>query len=170
MYYTKQVWYYWISTIYGTFVAKGELESKYLSTPMFHSEILSPWSFLTLWNGLPGIWRQLCVKMWFWQFSTHKIYVTVCGKLSELHFDAWFFSNPGDKVWKVRKTLSHSFPYFSNLLPRIGEKRSIKVWFWEISTHCDIYFVCGKLSEPHFDAFQNFNELSLKKKIFQIIH
>ena len=38
--------------------------------------------------------------------------------------------------------LSHSFPCFSNLLPGIGE----------FSTHGDIYFVCGKLSELHFDA------------------
>ena len=48
--------------------------------------------------------------------------------------------------------LSHSFPSFSNLLPAIGEQRIIKVWFWEFSTHGDIYFVCGKLSEQHFDA------------------
>ena len=122
---------------------------------MFHSEILSPWSFLTFWNGLPGIGRQLCIKMWFWHFSTHKIYVTVHGKFSEPHFVALFFSNPGEKVWKARKTLSHmgqSFPYFSNLLPGIGEKQSNKVWFWEFSTHRDIYFVCGKMPEPHFNA------------------
>ena len=116
---------------------------------MFHSEILSPWSFFTFWNGLPGIGRQKCVKMWFWQFSTHKIYVSVRGKLSEPHFDALFFSNPREKVWKAKKTMSHSFPCFSNLLPGIGEKQSIKVWFWEFSMHCDIYFVFGKLSEPH---------------------
>ena len=35
---------------------------------MFHSEILSPWSFLMFWYGLPGIGRQLCIKMWFWHF------------------------------------------------------------------------------------------------------
>ena len=48
--------------------------------------------------------------------------------------------------------LSHSFPCFSNILPRIGEQQNIKVWFWEFSTHDDIYFVCGKLSKLHFDA------------------
>ena len=89
---------------------------------MFHSEILSPWSFLRFLNGLSGIGRQLCVKTWFWQFSTRKINVTVCGKFSELNFDAFFFSNPREKVLKARKTLSHSFPCFSNLLPGIGEK------------------------------------------------
>ena len=117
----------------------------------FHSEILSPWSFLTFWNGLPGIGRQLCIKMWFWHFFTDKIYVTVREKFSEPHFVALFFSNPGEKVWKARKTLSHSFPCFSNLIPGIGEKRSNKVWFWEFSTHRDIYFVCGKMAELHFD-------------------
>ena len=114
------------------------------SLPMFHSEILSQWSFLTFWNGLPGIGRQLCIKMWFWHFSTHNIYVMVRGKFSETNFVASFFSNPGEKVWKARKTLSHSFPCFSNLLPGIGEKRSNKWWFWEFSMHRDIYFVCGK--------------------------
>ena len=62
---------------------------------------------MTFLNGLPGIGRQLCIKMWFWHFSTHKIYVTVRGKFSEPHFVALFFSNPGEKVWKARKTLSH---------------------------------------------------------------
>ena len=57
---------------------------------MFHSEIPSPWSFLTFWNGFHGIRRKLCVKMWFWQFSTHKKYVTVRGKLAEQHFDDFF--------------------------------------------------------------------------------
>ena len=49
--------------------------------------------------------------------------------------------------------MGQSFPCFSNLLPGIGEKRSNKVWFWEFSTHRDIYFVCGKMPEPHFDAW-----------------
>ena len=53
---------------------------------------------MTFLNGLPGIGRQLCIKMWFWHFSTHKIYVTVRGKFSEAHFGAFFFSNPGEKV------------------------------------------------------------------------
>ena len=129
----------------GESVAFGNL-------PKFHSEILSPWSFLTCWNGLPGIGRQLCIKMWFWHFCTHKIYVTVRGKFSETHFVALFFFNPGEKVWKARKTMGQSFPCFSNLLPGIGEKQSNKVWFWEFSTHRDIYFVCGKMPEHHFDA------------------
>ena len=115
---------------------------------MFHSEILSPYSFLTFWNGLPRIGRQLCIKMWFWYFSTHKIYVTVRGKFSEQHFVASFFSNPREKVWKARKTLSHIFPCFLNLLPGIGKQQNI----WEFCTHDDIYFVCGKLSELHFDT------------------
>ena len=58
---------------------------------MFHSEILSPWSFLTFWNGLPRIGRQLCLTMWFWHFSTHKIYVTVRGN-SRNHTMFLYFS------------------------------------------------------------------------------
>ena len=85
--------------------------SVWFQTDMFDSEILSPWSFLTFWNGLPGIGRHLCIKMWFWHFSTHKIYVTVRGKLSEPHFVASFFSNPGEKVRK---------------------RHGIRIWEWNI--------------------------------------
>ena len=45
--------------------------------------------------------------------------------------------------------LSHYFPCFSNHLHGIGEQWNIKVWFWEFSTHDDIYFVFEKLSELH---------------------
>ena len=47
--------------------------------------------------------------------------------------------------------LSHSFPYFSNLLPGIGEQKKHQSVFLRVSTHDDVYFVCGKLSDLHFD-------------------
>ena len=133
-------------------ISSPDDQSSLTHSHMFHSEILSPWGFLTFWKGLPGIGRQLCIKMWFCHFSTRKIYVVVHGKFSEPHFVASFFSNLGEKVWKARKTMGQSFPCFSNLLPGIGEKQSNKVWFSEFSTHRDIYFVCGKMPEPCFDA------------------
>ena len=55
---------------------------------MFHSEILSAWSFLTFWNGLPGIGEKWSNKVWFWEFSTHRDIYFVCGKMPEQHFDA----------------------------------------------------------------------------------
>ena len=55
-------------------------------------------------------------------FHTQNIHF-ICGKLSELHFNASLVSNRGEKVMKWRKNcetnLSHSFPCFSNLLPGI---------------------------------------------------
>ena len=41
-------------------------------------------------------------KMQFQQFSIHKIYVTMHGKLSELHCNVLLFSNRGENVWKTR--------------------------------------------------------------------
>ena len=50
------------------------------------------------------------------------------------------------------RNLSHCFPFFLNLFPRIREPQNIIEWFLKFSTHDDIYFVCGKLSELHFDT------------------
>ena len=55
------------------------------------------------------------------------------------------------RSWNWDK-LCDSFPCFSNLLPVIGEQQNIKVWFSKFSTHEDVYFVCEKLSELHFDT------------------
>ena len=38
--------------------------------------------------------------------------------------------------------LYNSFPWFSSLLPGIGEQQNIKVWFSKFFTHDDIYFMC----------------------------
>ena len=44
----------------------------------------------------------------------------------------------GDRPFRLTSVIEHS-------VPGIGEKRSNKVWFWEFSTHRDIYLVCGKM-------------------------
>ena len=77
---------------------------------MFHSEILGPCNFLSFQNSLFRIGRQLCVTMQFWQFSTHKLYITMCGKLSELDCNASLVSNHGEKVMKWRKTMGQICP------------------------------------------------------------
>ena len=115
---------------------------------MFHSEILSPWSFLTFWNGLPGIGRQLCIKMWFWYFSTHKIYVTVRGKFPEPHFVASFFSNPGEMVWKARKTLSHSYLAFQTFSPGLEKNEASKCGS-EIFPRTVTYMLCVEKCQNH---------------------
>ena len=77
----------------------------------------------------------------------------MCGKLSKLHCNASLVFNCGEKVIKWRKLWDKSVPLFSLLFKnfqRIAEPRNIKMWFWEFSTHGDISFVCGKLSELHF--------------------
>ena len=115
---------------------------------MFHYEILSPWSFLTFWNGLPGIWRQLCIKMWFWHFSTHKICVTVRGKFSKPHFVALFFSNPGEKVWKARKTLSVVFLAFQTFSPGLVKNEETKCGSENFSRTVT-YILCVEKCQKH---------------------
>ena len=37
----------------------------------------------------------------FRQFSRHNMYISIPGKLSEVHLHAWFFSNPCGKVLNI---------------------------------------------------------------------
>ena len=64
--------------------------------------------------------------MWLWQFFKHKIYVNICEKLSESHFDVLLFSNPGDSVWKAKKTMGQICPtlflHLMTLSPRLENK------------------------------------------------
>ena len=53
---------------------------------------------------------------------------------------------------KICGTNLFLFLCFSNILLGIGERQNFKVWLWEISMHGDVYFVCGKLSELHFET------------------
>ena len=48
---------------------------------------------LSTWIG-----EQPCMQMDFWQFSRNNMYVSIPGKLSEMHLHAWLFSNPCGKV------------------------------------------------------------------------
>ena len=97
---------------------------------MLHSHILGAWKCLTLWNSVPAIGRQLFKEMLFWQFSTHKIYATVRGKLSELHYNALLVSNRGEKVMKRRKTMGQICPIvfraFQTFSPRLENNESSK--------------------------------------------
>ena len=90
-----------------------------------------------------------------YNYSIHKTYVTMRGKLSELHWYVLLVSNCGEKVMKKETygtNPSHSFPSFLNLFPGIGGQPDIKVWFCQFSTHGDICFVFGNLSELNFEA------------------
>ena len=103
----------------------------------------------------PGLGDNYASKCSFDCFP-HTKYTSPCVENSQNRTLMFSFSSilwrRFEKQGKLWENLSHGFPCFSNLLPEIGEKQNINVWFWEFSTHCDIYFVCGKLSELPFDA------------------
>ena len=92
----------------------------------FHSEILSPWSFLTFWNSLPGIGRQLCIKMWFWHFSTHKIYVTVRGKSQNHTLLLRFSPILGRRFEKQEKLCPIVFLAFQTFSPGLETNEATK--------------------------------------------
>ena len=46
-----------------------------------------------MWMG-----EKQCMPMDYRQFSRNKTYVSILGKLSEIHLHAWLFSNPYGKV------------------------------------------------------------------------
>ena len=54
-------------------------------------------------------------------------YVSICRKLSELHFNVSMISNRREKVFKYNKILVPKISYF--LVPFIGEQRYIQMQF-----------------------------------------
>ena len=54
--------------------------------------------FQQLTNQKMWIGKQQCMQMDLKQFSRNNMYVSILGKLSEVHLHAWLFSNPCEKV------------------------------------------------------------------------
>ena len=122
--------------------------------------------------------KQICCTLRSWVHAIFSHYRTFNIEQTTMHLNVVLkilhTQNKYHHVWKTVKTTlqsivglqsggegnamekncgtnpSHSFPCFSNLYTRIGKQQNIKVWFWEFSTHGDIYCVCGKLSELQF--------------------
>ena len=95
------------------------------------------------------------MQMDFWQLSRNSTYVSIPGKLSEIHLYLLLLSNPGEKVlksiqsrWQIcpiilrrKRTFPHGLEYNH-------------AWNWISSRNADIYIIPRKLSEVHFpDCF-----------------
>ena len=137
--------------------------------------------FIKLHNKDPGLWNyeifshyrtfssQLgdkCVSKCSSDSIAHKKYVSSCvKKVSEPHLDVFWFSNPGEKVWKARNTMRQICPTvfspFHDLLPAIGDQRCVAIYFWQFSTHGEIYFVRGKLHFCIFFLHLSFHDISV---------
>ena len=76
---------------------------------MLYSQILEPLIVYTFYDGFPATRRQLCIVMQIQQFSIHKMYITMQGKLSELHCSVSLFSSRMDKVQKLGKLRKRFF-------------------------------------------------------------
>ena len=90
-----------------------------------HSQIRTTWNSnndedLSLWIG-----EQLCMKMVFWQLSRNADKCVMPGKLSEIHFHAWSFSNPLGKVLKSIKSRWQICPIL------LGRKKDLSPWIGE---------------------------------------
>ena len=77
--------------------------------------------------------------------STHKIYITMCRKLSELHCNASLVSNRGEKIMKWRKTMSQICPIvsiaFQTFSPGL-ENNETSEFSSESFSHMVTYILC----------------------------
>ena len=100
----------------------------------------------------PGLGDNYASKCGSDSFS-HTEYLSPCVEISQNHTLMLCFSSiPGRRFEKQRKLCPIVLFVFQTFSPGSENFFFIKVWFWEFSTRCDIYFVCGKLSEPLFDV------------------
>ena len=135
---------------------------------ILYHQILVTENFRTFYNSLPAIRGQQCNKMQFQQFSKHPIYVTVCVKLSELHFNGQLFSNSGEKFLKSRRTMEQICTllftlFFSTFSPQLNNNDTSKcssdsfpgiVTYMLLVENCQNYIslhrcppIAGKLSQ-----------------------
>ena len=71
------------------------------------------------------IGQQPYTEMLFWQFSSIIIDVNIVGKILNQHLNVLLFSNPRDKVNKMKNygtNLSRTFNKNLDLVPWIGEE------------------------------------------------
>ena len=74
------------------------------------------------------------------------------GKLSEPHFVVWLFSNLREKVQKSMKAMGQICPIIVLLFITFSQRLETNDTLQCSSDmHGDIYFVCGKFTELHFD-------------------
>ena len=80
----------------------------------------------------PSDWETTMRQMYFWQFSTHKIYINMCEKLSELHCKATLASNRMEKVTKWRKNVGQIctivFLAFQIFSPELEKNKTSKCY------------------------------------------
>ena len=126
------------------------ISRKILLIITLHSEILDPCNFFHIIEHSPRNWETtLRPNVFLTIFHTQKIYHHV-GKPVRTTLQ----SNVGlqlrgeahEMEKKCRKNRSHTW----DLLLGIGEKQNINVWFWEYSTHDDIYFCLWKTVRATF--------------------
>ena len=102
------------------------------------------------------IGEQPGMQMDFWQFSRNADICVIPGKLSEIHFYAWLFS---DAWGKVLKSIKSRVPF-----PWIGEQPCMQMDFWQFSRNADI---CGI---PAISSWTFFHKCDIYNLIHVFIH
>ena len=78
------------------------------------------------------------------------------GRLSEPHFDVWWFSNPGDKVQKARKAVGQICPIicllFMTFSPRLKTNYTLQCSSDSFPRMVTYILCVENCQKPHFDA------------------
>ena len=94
--------------------------------------------------------------MLFWQFSNVIICVKIVGKIPDQHLSVWLFSNPGDKVQILVKSMGQICPVvlhlFWTLSPGFKNNHTFK-WLYGIFPAILTHDYVGKLPEQHFSVW-----------------
>ena len=133
---------------YGGYVWQDHSVDRPPHIPKLHSEILASLNFNKNKNLVPWIGEQWYIEMLFWQFFNITTCMRVVGQMPKQHFDALFFSNPGDKVLILVESGGQMCPGFSHLLrtlsPGFENNGTFKCWSDILSNNFDIYVHVGK--------------------------
>ena len=133
--------------------------------------------------------------MLFWHFSNLIIYVKIVGKILDQHLNKLLFSNPGDKVQKIWRTIGQICPVLLTriwtLSPGLETTHTVKCWsgiFPTILTYtimlenCQnniLVYGCSPIQETTFYSCWNFMKpgsqsetyvLSIKVTAFKALH
>ena len=99
-----------------------------------HSQILVLCSLYMFQDSLLRFLRQICAEMQFRQFSIQRTYVTMHGKLSELHCDALLLQSWGEghekqkimKIMKIMNSRKSVFINFQTFSPQLENNNTLQ--------------------------------------------
>ena len=105
--------------------------------------------------------QTTCKWILFTIFQEYHIYISIPGKLSEIHLNVLLLYNPGEKVLKSIKSRGQICTILltrKRTFPQGLDNNPAKMVFWKwISINANICGITGKVSESHLHVWLLFN-------------